>query len=408
VVEAAKEAAKGTAARLVGVEVRLLRLELRHPIGTSAGSHRDRPLLVVRVVTDEAEGWGESGALGGGTSVDPSVSAVLDRLAGGGVARVVQATRARGGRLPEASRLAALYAGTPLDRMAGAVLEMAVLDAELRAAGVPLARRLAAGVERSGTPTPRPPGVVPAGAMVGIPADHDLDSLLRSVESQVARGYTRVRVKIEPGWDVAPLAAVRAAHPDLLLQADANGAYRLNGTGTADAGRLAALDDLELACVEQPLPPGDLAAHAVLAGRLGTPIALDESLGSLRRLADALRYGACAVACLKPSRLGGVLTAERAREACRAAGVAAFVGGFFESGLGRSANAALATLAGFTLPGDLTPPSEYLRADPFAYPEVENGLVRVHEGPGIAPPPNPEILTACTDPGETRWFPLNG
>ncbi len=395
--------------KLAGVELRWVELHMRRPVGTAAGTHRDRPLALVRVVTESAQGWGECGALADGTLVDPPIGAVWTKLAGDAVARLFRATRARGGHLPEASRIATLFAGVPVDRMAAAALEMAVLDAELRSDGISLARRLNwAGALDAGAAGGAGNGAglrVRAGAMVGIPPDREPRSLVDSVDEQVSRGFSRVRVKIEPGWDVRPLAAVRREHPDLELQADANGAYRLGSQGIDDAGRLAALDDLALVCVEQPLPPGDLAAHAILAGRIATPICLDESLGTNRRLADAIRYGACSVACLKPSRLGGVFATRLAQESCRASGVDAFVGGFFESGLGRSANAALATLPGFTLPGDLSAPADYLSADPFAYPVVEGGRVEVHDAPGIAPEPDPAMLLACSDAARTVWVP---
>jgi O-succinylbenzoate synthase len=425
----------------VGIEVRLLELAMVEPIGTSAGTHRSRPLILVRVVTDEGEGWGECAALADGTSVDPPVGVMWDVLTGDAATRLVRASAARGGTLPEAWRIASLFGGRPADRMAAAALEMAVFDAELRAAGLPLVSRLrglaghpdSGGQQVSATPrraeqvsaaqipaggpavddgSPAANGTggtragvhVPVGAMVGIPADRTVTALLRDVEAVVAEGVVRVRVKIAPGWDVEPLRAVRRAFGDLLLQADANAAYRLDGSGPEDAARLAALDDLGLACVEQPLPPEDLAAHSVLATRLATPICLDESLSSLRRVTDAVRYGACAVACLKPARLGGLYAAAAALATCRDGGVGAFVGGFFESGLGRSANAALATLPGFTLPGDLVPPRRYLVTDPFPFPALEGGTVAVHQGPGVAPPPDPSVLAAGAGPADPLWI----
>ena len=239
------------------------------------------------------------------------------------------------------------------------------------------------------------------GALAGIPADRHIDTLIAAVGLAAEAGSRRVRVKIAPGWDVEPLRALRRRFPDLALQADANGAYRFGGeTGPVeredDARRLAALDELALTCLEQPLPAPDLAAHVELRALIGTPIALDESLSSPRHVDQALRYGACEVACLKPARLGGLLAARRAHDLCVAAGVAAFVGGLFETGLARGANAALAGLPGFTLPGDLSAPASYLSVDPFGYPAVVDGLVELRTEPGVGPPPDPEVLAACT------------
>jgi O-succinylbenzoate synthase len=288
--------------------------------------------------------------------------------------------------MPDAAAVA-LPSATSAERMAASALEMAVIDCALRTAGESFAQSL--GTDRA----------VMAGAVVGIPGDRSISTLLRSVDEWVGRGYQRVRCKIEPGWDVEPVKEVRAAHPQLHLQVDANGSYAF----TRSVDRLCALEEFELDCIEQPLGADDLVAHARLAEQLAIPIGLDESLANLDRLDEALAMGACAVACLKPSRLGGLLAAQAAVERCRAARVGAFVGGFFETGLGRSANAALAGLEGFTLAGDLSHPAEYLEADPFTYPDVVDGRVRPPATPGIAPPPDPELLAACTR--HVRWLP---
>jgi O-succinylbenzoate synthase len=173
-----------------------------------------------------------------------------------------------------------------------------------------------------------------------------------------------------------------------MLQVDANAAYRIGGDGPDDAARLAELDPYGLACIEQPLAPADLPGHAALSAQLATPVCLDESLGTLRNVADALRYGACRVTCLKPGRLGGLFAARRAQRLCADAGVDAFVGGFFETGYARTANAALAGLPGFTLPGDLSDPARYLAADPGSYLPVAAGRVRPWRSPGVAAPPD--------------------
>ena len=210
----------------------------------------------------------------------------------------------------------------------------------------------------------------------------------------------RLRLKIAPGWDMEPVRTVREMRPELALQVDANGSYRL-GTGSgrgsggggvddpASADGLARLADWGVLCVEQPLPPADLAAHAELGRRLGVPICLDESLTSPRRVLDALRYGACQVACLKPGRLGGLGAARQAHAACVDAGVPVFVGGFFEAGLGRAANLALAaSLAqqAVGLVGDLGDPPSYLAIDPCGYPAVRRAGSRCPSTPASGRP----------------------
>jgi O-succinylbenzoate synthase len=381
--------------KLEGVELVRVAVPFLAEIGTAAGVHRTRDLLFVRVVAGEAEGWGECAALAEGTSVDPPVDQVEDAVVGRGVRRLFDATAARGGQLPRESEVAPLFGSSPIDRQMGALFEMAVADAEFRQGGRSLAAALGVG---AGYET------LPVGAAVGIPPDHDLGLLREQVVVAVADGAARVRLKVAPGWDVQPVEVVRGDHPDLVLQVDANGSYRME-----DAGPLGRLVEFEVLCIEQPLPPADLVAQAEFARRVTVPVCLDESLSSPRRVLDALRNESCQMACLKPGRLGGLRATRQAHAACSEAGVPVFVGGFFEAGLGRAANLALAArlaqdAAG--LVGDLSHPATYLEVDPcgpHGYPEVHKGWVRVSEQPGVGPAPDGAVLEALHV--QRRWFP---
>jgi len=382
--------------KLLGIELVRLTVPFRTDIGTAVGVHRTRPLLFVRVVAEESEGWGECAALGDGTAVDPSVDEVDAAAAVRGVQRLLDASKARGGQVPMETEVAQLFGSSPIDRMLGAVFEMAVADAELRLAGRSLAHALEIG-----------PGyeTLPVGAAVGIPPGRDLGVLSEHVAEAVGEGAARVRVKIEPGWDAEPVAALRAAHPALVIQVDANGSYELD-----DAEHLGRLADFDVLCVEQPLPPADLVALAEFARRLLLPVCLDESLSSPRRVLDALRNNSCQVACLKPARLGGVRATRLAHAACAESGVPVFVGGFFEAGLGRASNLALAACLAQSaagLVGDVSRPSSYLAWDPCGYPEVQAGWVRVPDEPGVGmwpgTWPGQEELSGPEVP--RRWFP---
>jgi O-succinylbenzoate synthase len=273
---------------------------------------------------------------------------------------------------------------------------MAVADAELRQRGHSLAQDLEVGAGFE---------ALPVGAAVGIPEDLDPGRLCQQVGQAVQNGAARVRLKIGPGWDLEPVAAVRAEHPDLVLQVDANGSYGSFGLDGA-AEQLGRLADYEVLCVEQPLPPADLVAHAQLARRMSLPICLDESLSSPRRVQDALRNGACQMACLKPGRLGGLRATRLAHAACTEAGVSVFVGGFFEAGLGRAANLALAARLAQDAPGlvgDLSDPASYLAQDPCGFPEVRQGWVRVADQPGVGTWPDALVLGELG--AKRRWFP---
>ncbi|HEY6428325.1 MAG TPA: hypothetical protein VIX84_13960, partial [Acidimicrobiales bacterium] len=203
--------------RLRGVELVRVDIPFRRGIGTAAGVHHTRALLFVRVVAGEGEGWGECAALAEGTAVDPPLEEVERAAADRGVGRLMDAAASRRGQLPSAAEVPQLFGSSPADRMMAAAFEMAVSDVELRAQGRSLAEDLCTG-----------PGFesLPVGAVAGIPPDRDLETLLREVDAAVAAGAARVRLKIEPRWDVEPVRAVRAAHPALTLQVDANGSYR--------------------------------------------------------------------------------------------------------------------------------------------------------------------------------------
>ena len=264
-------------------------------------------------------------------------------------------------------------------RMAKAALETAILDAELRAAGVSLATHL--GGVRS---------AVDAGVSVGIMGS--IPELLDAVAGYLAQGYVRIKLKIEPGWDAEPVGAVRDRFGDeLLLQVDANTAYTL-----ADADQLAKLDPFGLLLIEQPLPEDDMLGHADLAKLIKTPVCLDESIESAGDAAAAIRLGAAAIINVKPGRVGGYLEARRIHDVCVAHGVPVWCGGMLETGIGRAANVALASLPGFTLPGDTSASDRYFRQDLTMPFELVDGQLRVPTGPGIGVDPVMEIVDSLT------------
>jgi len=367
--------------KLTGIELRRIQMPLVTPFRTSFGTETLRDILLVRAVTSDGEGWGECVAMS-----EPLYSSEYADAAADVLRRFLAPAVAACPNL-DASRVAAALAPFKGHRMAKAALEMAVLDAELRAAGRPLARELGATAE-----------TVPCGVSVGIMSS--VGELLDAVSSYLDVGYLRIKLKIEPGWDVEPVRAVRERFgPDLLLQVDANTAYTL-----ADAGQLARLDPFGLLLIEQPLDEEDVLGHAELARLIRTPICLDESITSARAAAQAITLGACKIVNIKPGRVGGYLEARRIHDVCVAHGIPVWCGGMLETGLGRAANVALAALPGFTLPGDTSASDRYYRTDitePFV---IEDGHLRVPDGPGIGVEPLPDMLEAVTT--STKWIPL--
>jgi len=278
-----------------------------------------------------------------------------------------------------AARVQTILASIKGHQMAKAALETAILDAELRAKHMSFATYLGAVRDR-----------VPAGVSVGIPGS--VAELIAQVEGYLEQGYQRVKLKIEPGWDIEPIAAVRERFgPRLALQADANTAYTRAG-----ASRLRDLDQFGLLLLEQPFAADDLLGHAELTRMMSTPVCLDESITSPRAAATALRLGACSVINIKPARVGGYLAARAVHDLCAAHGIPVWCGGMLETGVGRAANLALAALENFTLPGDISATARYFAQDitpPFV---LEDGHIAVPAGPGTGVEVLPDVLDQLT------------
>lgn len=355
------------AVRVEAIELVTVPMRLAVPLRTAAGRQAERDVLLVHVLAAEAEGWAECVAEPEPTYssefTDAAVVVLRDHLL----------PRAWAGPTGDALALGSHLDAVRGHPMARAAVELAVLDAQLRAAGRSLASWLGA------TATSVAPG-----AALGL--HDDVDELLAEADQALAAGAARLRVKIAPGRAAGHLEALRAhVGANLLLQADANGSF---SEGDAELDRL---DGVGLACLEQPLHPTDLLGHARLAERLVTPICLDEPLTSLGAIEAAVALGACEVVCLKPARVGGWVAARAVHDRCAELGVPLWVGGMLETGVGRAANLAVAALPHVALPPDLDPRGRFSPdlADsrlPF------DGAVPVPEGPGTGAVPDKELL----------------
>lgn len=362
--------------KVEGVELIRIAMPLKGPFRTSFGVETERDILLVRVVTPDAEGWGECVAMS-----DPLYSSEYVDGAQDVIKRFMLPMLLRAENV-SAHRVAQVLGPLKGHRMAKAAIETAVLDAELKAQGVSLASHLGAVRDK-----------VECGVSVGI-AD-SIPQLLDQVDAYLAQGYRRIKLKIEPGWDVEPVRAVRERIGDARLQVDANAAYAVS-----DANHLAKLDDYDLLLIEQPLPEEQVAEHAQLADVVRTPICLDESIIDARVAAEAISLGACSIINIKPGRVGGYLEARRIHDVCAAMGVPVWCGGMLESGIGRAANVALAALPNFTLPGDTSASERYFAQDvtePFV---LQDGYLPVPSGPGIGVSPLPDVLREITTSSE--------
>ncbi len=359
---------------LRAVRLREVELPLVRPFRTSFGVETVKRAILVEAVTDGGSGWGEcvaSDAPRYSEEWNDGAWVVLERFLAPAVLAASQI------RAPEDVEAATDWVRG--HRMAKAALVGAVLDAWCREAGVSLAVHLGAVRDR-----------VPCGVSVGIAPSPE--AMLEEIRGYLARGYRRVKLKIEPGRDVDVVRAVRAALPDTPLSVDANAAYT-----PADVDTFRALDELDLVMIEQPLGHEDLVEHARLQGVLRTPICLDESIRSAAEARAAIDLGACRVINIKPGRVGGLLEARRVHDAALERDVPVWIGGMLETGVGRASNVAMAALPGVTMPGDTSGSDRYFAEDltpPFVV-DAE-GTMAVPTGPGIGVDPLPERLAACT------------
>jgi O-succinylbenzoate synthase len=361
--------------RLSNIELRRIHLELVTPFRTSFGEQTAREILLIGVTSDDGTvGWGECVAMS-----EPLYSP--EYVAG--VETVISEFIA-----PRISQQGDLIAGDIAEilkpikghQMAKAAIEMAVLDAELRIQGINLHARF--GGSRA---------TIPSGVSVGIFSS--IDALLSAVQGYVDDGYARIKLKIEPGWDIEPVRLVRELiGPEMGLQVDANTAYTRR-----DFEHLRQLDAYDLLLIEQPLDTDDLLGHRDLAAAIDTPVCLDESIESFVQAEDAIAIGAAEIINIKPGRVGGYLEAVRIHDLCVANGIPVWCGGMLETGIGRAANCALAALDGFVLPGDISASRRFYSRDIVLDPiEVNSGEVAVPSAPGLGYDLDSDFLESIT------------
>jgi O-succinylbenzoate synthase len=357
-------------------EVLEVALPLKEPFVTSFGPTVSRHVVLVRFTdADGRVGWGEAAPLDHPFYLPDTVSGAFAVVVEYGLPLCLGAEITRPG--DAAAAMGSIRGNT----FARAGVEQAYWVLEALRSSRSLADLFGGRRDR-----------IAAGESLGIKAS--IDDLLEEAALRLKEGYRRIKLKIAPGWDLDVVREVRAAFgPDVMLQVDANAAY-----SSEDAEHLAQLDQFGLACIEQPLEYDDLMGHADLQRRLETPICLDESLRSWRDVRTALRVGACRNVNLKPGRVGGIDESLRIHRLCVEEGVSLWCGGMLESGIGRAANIALASLPGFGHPADMSPAAilfEQDLVDP-TYRVDQDGFIDVPRDGGLGFPVDEERVRART------------
>ena len=363
---------------IVEYELRRIHLPLVRPFRTSFGTQSDREVLIVKVTTDDGLiGWAECVAMSAPLYSPEYISGCLETMRDFLIPALNRATEVSALTVAE---LLKPFLGA---QMAKAALETAVLDAELKTASISLATYLGANKTK-----------VPCGVSVGIATS--MEALVEEVTSYVDAGYKRIKLKIEPGWDIEPVRKIRGLFPDKPLQVDANQAYSRN-----DSNHLKQLDEFNLLLIEQPLDEHDILGHAQLAKMMTTPVCLDESIISLHSAQDSLELEATSVINIKPGRVGGYLESVKIHNYCLERSIPVWCGGMLETGIGRAANLALAALPGFTLPGDTSASSRFFKQDITTPFEMIDGYLDVPNGVGIGVVPDMEFMNSITTSIET-------
>jgi O-succinylbenzoate synthase len=342
------------------LELREIELPLRWPFETSFGRTTKRRILIVRVFDKSgAYGYGECTA-----PEDPFYNhETIDTawlIVSKYVAPLVAAAHVRnaGQTGPATARIRG-------NRMARGSVEAAIWDLEARLAGGPLWQYI------GGTQSE-----IASGVSIGL--QESTDALLKKVTAEVEKGYRRIKIKIKPGKDLDLVKAIRTELPDVPLMVDANSAYSLG-----DTGLMKQLDDYGLMMIEQPLAAGDIVDHSKLQAELKTPVCLDESILTAADARHAWELGSCRIINIKLGRVGGHAEARLIAEFADARGIPVWCGGMLESGVGRAHNIAMSTLAGFTLPGDVSASERYWEEDIIDPPVTVSASGTIQAPPGI-------------------------
>jgi len=342
-------------------------MQLVESLQTSGWNDSFRPAIIVEIHSDGQIGWGESVAGWSPGYCYETIGTTLHMLEDYLIPALI-------GKPVEQSAIVPKYRGHPLAKSA---IDMALHDLRARLEG--------RSINDDGVADRRARAEV--GVSIGI--HETIDETIGIIDKRVKEGYTRVKLKIKPGWDIELLREVRRQFPNIRLMADANSAYTLDSLPI-----LRQMDELGLIMIEQPLGYEDIYQHSKLQPHLKTPICLDESIHSVDDARLAVDLGAARIINLKVSRVGGLTNARKVHDFCYNAGVPLWIGGMLETGIGRAANLHIAGLPGVTLPSDISATNRYYDPDitePFIL-NSEDSTLTIPTSPGLGVTVNREQL----------------
>lgn len=320
--------------RIDGLELYLVENAFYKPWRTAYGSDPGNSVVIARMVSGEHEGWSEASPL-----PDPNYS--YEYGAGAfQVAKKFLAPLVVGKEFSSTRELNDAMRHVKGNPFAKAAVEMAFWTLKADMEGKTLGSLL-------GAQQPQ----VEVGDGWGI--EDSFDAIIANIGKSFDEGYTRVKLKIGPGWDEKMLEAVRSVFPNQTIHVDGNSAYRYS----EHADLLKRLDRFHLAMIEQPFQVGDIYFHSKLQAQMDTPICLDETITEPWQAEVAAEMKACKYINIKPARVGGLQNSLDINEICRQAGIGCWVGGMMESDIGKAICTELAAIPNMVYSHDITPAS---------------------------------------------------
>jgi len=347
--------------RIDAITLRELRIPLVTPFETSGWREEEKNCIIVEMKSQHLSGYGECAVTSGPWYGPETITSAWHVMQDYFVPTVL------GKKFSSTNDVVESFSSVRGNSMAMASFDMAFYDLAAKKEGVSLSKFLGGTKDK-----------IESGVSVGI--QKNSRQLIETITDYLRDGYRRIKIKIKPGKDMEPVSTLREHFPDLMLMADANGAYK-----SSDFQSLLKLDNFDLLMIEQPFGWDDLVEHANLQRAIKTSICLDESVSSVNELKSALALGSCRILNLKPARVGGITVSRVIHEICQSHKMPMWCGGLLETGIGRAHNVAIASLPGFVLPNDISASNRYFKED-IVTPEFKlnpDGTITVPTGPGL-------------------------
>jgi O-succinylbenzoate synthase len=354
------------------IELRVVEIPYIHPFETSFAREYRNQELIIHMVGEDEEGFGECVAMDSPyysyETVQTAWHIMQDFL--------IPLLKTEELTAPE--DMDSLFRRIRGHPMAKAGMEEAFWDLYAKERGLSLSTLLG-GTRKK----------IDSGVSIGIDREA---VVLQAIENRLEEGYKRIKIKIKPGWDIAIVKKIREEFGDIPLMVDANAAYTLS-----DMEIFRKLDTYHLMMIEQPLHYDDLSDHARLQKELETPLCLDESIDSARDAWAAIDQKSCRIINIKHGRVGGLVEATAIHDFCVSQSIPVWAGGMLEFGIGRATNIALASLPGFVLPNDISATDRYYAQDiTESFTLNPDGTITVPQGKGIGVTVDQSLLEKYT------------